>query len=207
MTKPHMPQGPLAAVVIPLRQLEDGPTPLVRRRPGRPRRLECAPTIDERAYHQAVGRAADIAIRADELVRAETDAPLDIIQRAMDGVAREAASLAWERRRAQREGRPEAERISGRRVNALGRLADLVAAREQLRREGGTIRPEHIETIIGMLVGAVRETVREVAPAETASAFMAALTARMSAASFPACCTASGPPGRDRAPGTARGTT
>jgi hypothetical protein len=186
MTSPRTHDTPTVAVVIPLAQLTDGERPVVRRHAGRPRRVATAPTLDERLYLDSVADAVETAIERDPLVLASSgDDPVGVLDLAIAGVAAESAALGWERERAQREGRVEAERISSRRVQALLRLADLVVAREQLRREDGELDPAQLERLVSLLLGAVREAAEETC-GEQAEMFLERLGQKMASANFPA---------------------
>jgi len=183
MTTPLPPTEPVIAVVIPLRELEAGDRPVFRRRGGRPRRLETAPTVSDEAYFAAVTAAASAAEAEDRPLNAalKGDAA-GVLDAAINAVAVESAALAWNRRQAQAAGKVDVERISSRRVNALARLAELIVLREQLRRESHEARPEDVERLVGMLVAKVEYVIRSVAPAEMADAFMHSLRSQMNAA-------------------------
>jgi hypothetical protein len=186
MTTPLPPIEPVIAVVIPLRELEEGDPPVVRRRGGRPRRLESAPTISDEVYFAAVTAAAVAAEAQDEPLNATLKGTAaEILDAAIKAVAVESAALAWNRRQAQAAGKVDVERISSRRVNALGRLADLIVLREQLRRESHEARPEDVERLVGMFLSKVEEVIRDVAPVAMADAFMASLKSQMDAAGHP----------------------
>lgn len=195
MTAPRRPEPARSvAVVVPIRQLDEHGEPVVVRRPGRPRRVERAPTVDEGAYHAAVAAEVARAIDADPIVASsDTSAsPRLILEQTMREVAREAASLRWERERAVREGRADAERISSRRVAALVRLGELAVAREQLRRDEDEPEPEEVARVVELLVAAVAEVIEETTPPQTAKTFMARLRDLITAAGSPsrACQTA-----------------
>jgi hypothetical protein len=186
MTTPLPPTAPVVAVVIPLRELEDGERPVVRRRCGRPRRLETAPTVSDEAYFAAVAAAASAAESQDEPLNATLKGtPAEVLHAAIKAVAVESAALAWNRRQAQAAGKVDVERISSRRVNALGRLADLVVLREQLRRESQEMDPELLDRAVALFASEVEDVIREVADAPLAERFVAALRARMEAAGPP----------------------
>jgi hypothetical protein len=186
MTNPLPPTEATVAVVIPLRQLENGERPLVRRHSGRPRRVETAPTIDELAYLDAVAVAAAAAEAQDEPLRATLHGDAaDVIDAAIRAVAIESGALAWERAQAMRAGKPGADRISSRRTNALMRLADLVLMREQLRRESQELDPELLDRAVALFAAQVEDVIREVADASTADRFMDMLRAQMAAAGPP----------------------
>lgn len=186
MTMPRRPTEPSVAVVLPIRQLREAGEPVVVRRPGRPRRVATAPTIDERAYHEAVAAAVGHAIEQDEVVTATSaDDPKLVIERTMVAVACEAAALGWDRIKSQNEGRADAEKISSRRVAALCRLADLVVVREQMQREAGEMSDEDVGRASDLFIQEMEETAREVAPVEVAEAFISTFRQKVAAAHVP----------------------
>jgi hypothetical protein len=187
MTSPRTHDTPTVAIVIPLERLTDGERPVVRRRPGRPRRVERAPTVDEQVYLDTVAASITQAIGQDPLVLASSgDDPVRVLDLAIAGVASEAAALRWDRERAVREGRAEADRISSRRVGALLRLADLLLLREQLRQDAGELDPDQVDRVVALLVAEVEAAIREVAPDDVEERFLTVLKAKMASANFPA---------------------
>lgn len=176
------------AVVLPLSQLDEHGAPVIVRRRGRQRRIERGcPTVSQELYEEAIARAAEQATEVDEVVVAsQGNNPVELINKVVAAVASETAALRWERARAVREGRPNAEQISSRRVAALGRLADLLLMREHLRREEGDLDPAQLEQVVQLLVATVEEVIGDVAEPETADRFMASLRRRMTVANFPA---------------------
>lgn len=184
MTQPRRPDPHTVAVILPLHRLHENGAPVVVRRPGRPRRVESAPTISEAEYHQAIARAAALGIEQDSVVAASASDPKSIIEKTMIAVAEEAAALRWDRERAQREGRAEAERISSRRVSALMRLAELAVVREELRHDDPEPEPAHVAKILDMLVAEVEAAVRETASPDVAEKFLNAVKVKLAASSL-----------------------
>ncbi|MFI5300893.1 MAG: hypothetical protein ACHREM_22655 [Polyangiales bacterium] len=187
MTMPRRPDGATSvAVVIPLHALNEHGEPVVARRPGRPRRVEKAPTISEDLYNEALFTKVSEAINIDDIVLATmSDDPISVIDETMHAVACEAAALLWDRQRAQKEGKADAGRISSRRVAALVRVGELAVLRESLRRDGGEPKAEHVEAITRMISADVEAVVEDVAPTETAAAFVARLRERIAKAAIP----------------------
>ena len=190
MTAPKPPSEPVVAVIIPIRELDDGGRPVVRRRPGRPRRVESAPTIDEALYNDTIATAASDAIEQDSVVTAaKANDSLAVVERAIRSVAEEAAALKFDREAATRQGRSDAaERTSSRRVGALARIGELLGIRDQVRRGKDDLDPDLVERAVALLVAQVEEVVKEVADVPMADRFMAALRAQVAATDFPACC-------------------
>ena len=131
------------AVVLPLSQLDEHGAPVIVRRRGRQRRIERGcPTVSQELYEEAIARAAEQATEVDEVVVAsQGNNPVELINKVVAAVASETAALRWERARAVREGRPNAEQISSRRVAALGRLAESAPDARAPPSGGGRPRP------------------------------------------------------------------
>lgn len=186
MTMPRRPSEPCVAVVVPIRQLHDNGVPVIRRRPGRPRRVESSPTVSEQVYLDAVAEAVERGIEQDEVVVASSAGdPKKVVDEVMSAVARETGALLWDRIKSQREGKAEAEKISSRRVAGLMRLAELAVVREQLESEDPEPKHEHVEKILGMLMAEVEQAVSETASPEIAQRFLSALKTKMSASGLP----------------------
>ena len=185
MTLPRRPDEPTVAVVIPIRALHEQGEPVVVRRPGRPRRVETAPTLDEEVYMTHVSELAERAILQDEVVVASggSDARR-IVEATIVATAQEAAALHFDRMKAQRDG-GQAARVSSRRVQALLRVAELVILKEQLARDSGDLDPAHVTQAVEMLLDCVREVVEDVATPEIAERFMSRLQDKMTEADFP----------------------
>jgi len=197
MTQPHRPDPQNSvAVVIPIRQLDEHGEPVIVRRPGAPRRITKAPTIREADYHAAVAEAAERAMSEDMVLAAASgNDPLKVIQATMAATAHEAAALLFERQRAVRAGRPQAARISSKRVQALCRVGEGVVLCEQLRRDAGDLDQEHLAQAIKMLVETVESVITDVAEPVVADRFMSRLRAKMQQADFPGSIATSTTPG------------
>lgn len=144
----------------------------VRRRRGRPRKVRPAPTHDEREYHRQRGEERALQIQTDALVRAIEDgvAGFEIVRIAMLGLARETASLKWERQSAEREGR-DAAPIASRRIDALGKLASLVLALRKVDPDP-PISPVTFKKLVQLFVNEIGVGVHEVLPEEQATTLM-----------------------------------
>jgi hypothetical protein len=104
-------------------------------RPGRKKKPDLAPAND-RVAEQI--RAKEIHVEGDDLLdtirqNPESDGVLD---RVMEGLAEEAASLSFERREAERTGTPTSQ-ISMRRINALKAVGDSYLKRKEIMSSGG----------------------------------------------------------------------
>jgi hypothetical protein len=189
MTAPLPPREPTVAIVVPLTSLSGGQRPVIRRRPGRQRRVEAgAPTVDEEVYHQRVADAVKRGIAEDPVVVAmQGDDPVQVTLAALRAAARESAALLWERERAQREGRPgpEVDKLCARRTRALLAVADLAMAYREACATSHELDPEDTARLIGMIVTKVESTVQDVAP-DHAELFMVSLREQMTSAGHPA---------------------
>jgi len=104
-------------------------------RPGRKKKPDLAPAND-RVEEQM--RAREIHVQGDDLLNTIQDNPEagSVLDRVMEGLAEEAASLAFERREAERNGTP-ASQISMRRINALKAVGDSYLKRKEIMSTGG----------------------------------------------------------------------
>ncbi len=145
---------------------------LVHRRPGRPWKVETAPTVDERAYTALVATARRAHVEGDGLVALGSDAATDdVLDAVIIRVAEEAAGLAFGAQRAEGEGR-DATMIRGRRIKALLQLAGLLRERELLRRERGGLSEDDVPVVKGDFRQRVREVVEATLPPEKATEFL-----------------------------------
>jgi hypothetical protein len=197
MTSPVRPDPARSvAVILPIKQLDANGDPVIVRRRGRRRRIERgAPTVSQELYEEVIALAAAEVCETDDVVVAcRQDNPVDLISKAMIAVAREAAALKFDRERAVREGRPDADRVCSRHVAALARLGELVGVRAQITAQSQEPDPADVERVVTLLVRTVEETINEAAAPEVAARFMTVLRELMAEADFPACCTR--PPAR-----------
>lgn len=195
MTSPLPPHDEhTVAVVVPISALRDAPPPVVRRRNGRPRRVESpgVVTISEQAYLDALSAAASAAEACDEVVVAtRSNDSRAVILSALREAARESSALAWGRARGQRLGQDGliVERLSARRTNSLFRLVDLTLALMAI--DAASLEPDSadVHRVVDLLMDAVTKVIGEVADPEMADAFLHSLRSQMREADFPACCT------------------
>jgi hypothetical protein len=187
MTQPRRPDPKTSiAVVLPLRRLDEHGKPVVIRRACRPRRVEKAPTIDERVYEATIAAEAERAIEQDGVVRAASGADAKLLlDHLIAAAAVETAGLKHDRERAVRAGR-DAAKLSTRRIAGLSHLAELILVRERIRREDPEPDPRQVALLVEMLVECVSDVVQEVAEPQVADLFMARLKLKMGAADFPA---------------------
>jgi hypothetical protein len=188
MTTPLPPTRPTLSLVVPIEQVAQGEPPIVRLRPGRCRRADARPTLSQRAYEAELSARASRMIDEDRMaIAASGSDAVAIVDHAMRAIAEESAALLWDRTHA--IGKPGAEKLSTKRVNALVRLGELAAIRAQLAAASFEPRAEDVERVVALLMGATERVVTDIAEPEMAARFLAHMKESMAAADFPACCT------------------
>lgn len=142
---------------------------------GRPPTIALTPitTLDAASYNALVDEARQGHIEADVVVVGQRDEPeLAARLRVVEGsLAKEAAGLLFERRQAEKAGR-DGSQISGRRIDALLKLASLVLERQRLGLGGDNA--EHLQLVTALFVDTVRRVAAETLPAEVGSRVLAA---------------------------------
>lgn len=180
------PPLPLLAVtrIAPLHELPSRERTRIRaafaKGKGRSKTIAMAPvpTIDAADYNSLIDEARQGHIEADKVVVAQTDEPdlatrLQLIEQSL---ARDAAGLLFERRRAEKEGR-DGSQISGRRIDALVKLGSLVLERQRLGLGGDN--PRHLEVVTALFVETVRRVAVETLPPEVGSRLLSAFIAAL----------------------------
>lgn len=153
---------------------------------GRPRAIALAPvpTIDAADYHRVIDEARHMHIESDQVVVSQANEPdlaarLQLIEVSL---ARETAGLLFDRQRAEKEGR-DGLQISGRRIDGMLKLADLVLERQRLGLRGDN--PKHLEIVTDLFIEVVRRVASEL-PSEVAERLMSAfVSAIRPTTSFP----------------------
>jgi len=146
------------------------------RGPGRKRRPGRQPSRYARARRDRFNAALDQFTKADPVVVAVQGDAVESLYVARDAVAREAASLLFERLRAVPASR-EASRISSRRVAALAEIARLTIAIH--RANPGQPSPERLGRVLESLQGEVEDAARKLFDPEGADRLIADLRARL----------------------------
>lgn len=126
-------EAPAALLPLHAVPLDGGGRALhVKRRAGRPRRVERKPDADELDYVRQINARRRAHVDRDALVSAiQADDSRQILSAAELGLAREAASLMFEIERRQNKGGDVAQ-LHSRRVDALVKLASIVLSRRKL---------------------------------------------------------------------------
>ena len=109
----------------------DGTALLVKRRPGRPRKVVPTPVLsgDEFKYLEAVGRARNLHSAASPLLRSKK--PEELLQYVLAGLAEESASLRWEIEQGLALGR-SVEQTMSRRIDCLHKMALTILGMKRL---------------------------------------------------------------------------
>jgi len=148
--------------------------------PGRKRRPGRQPSRYAKVRRDRFNDALEKFTRVDPVVVAVQGDAVESLYVARDAVAREAASLLFERLRAVPASR-EAARISSRRVAALAEIARLTIAIH--RAHPGDPSPDRMRRVMAALQGEVEDAARKLFDAEGAERFVAELRSRLTASS------------------------
>lgn len=144
-------------LVLPVHDVATGEAakiaPMVKRRPGRPRKVELRPTIEDLAYHAMALTARERFVADDPLVRAiEGRADTrSILNLAMRQMAEEAASLAFEEVEIQKRGR-DAAQTSSRRIDALKKVAEIQLQLREMEGETLNTASEQFQRVFALWV-------------------------------------------------------
>lgn len=145
------------------------------RGPGRKRRPGRQPSRFAKARRERFNAALDTFTTSEPVYRAVRGNAVESLYAARDAVAREAASLLFERLRSVPASR-EAARISSRRIAALAEVARLTLAID--RANPGEPSPERMQRVMASLQGEVEGAARTLFSDDLVDRFMAALASR-----------------------------
>jgi hypothetical protein len=154
-----------------------------RRRPGRPKTIRRAPDANQIQQYERVRQRLRLHVAADPVVQVASK-PADrtsteTIDETMRQLALEAAGLAWDRERAQVEGRGDPERIASRRISALSRIADLALERARLGEDHFDPYDARVQTIMRAFVARMREAAEQTLEPRALERFLADFDARL----------------------------
>lgn len=169
---PSAEPGMPALRLLPLHDVAH-PTPLVRRRPGRPRKVELRPTITDLEHYAAVAEERERFIAAAPLVRAlaEGEDTRRILRVLTGEIVREAASLEFQRLEAEKRGRDSAQ-ISSRRVDALKKVAEIELKLREFDAEVWNLRSERFQKLFALWTEKLVAVATEVLPDEMRDLYM-----------------------------------
>ena len=164
-----------ATSILPLHDV--GPfeeeTGIVKRGPGRPRRVEKRPGRLDLEYHAKMAVERQKFIDTDPLVSLIDGNPNDtlaLLQRIKLDVAREAAVLQFQRIEAEKYGK-DTSAISMKRVKALEEIAKIELKLRQVDQDSINLHGEKMQKIFTMWVEVMREVALEVLPPELLDMF------------------------------------
>ena len=148
----------------------------VRRGPGRVRTPAPRPSARRRAKTEDYNRALEEFTDAEAVMQAVRGESVESLYAAREAIAREAAALLFERKRAV-PGSREAARISSRRIGALTEVGSLTVAIHKTH--PGQPSPERLERILGLLRSDIEEAVRDLFDETTAQRLLDELARRL----------------------------
>jgi hypothetical protein len=130
---------------------------------GRPRKVERAATTSDLVYHAKVIEEKGAAIDSDSLVRAATlnADSADMLHLVKIEVAREAASLLFQRTENEKYGR-DTSQVSTRRIDALKKIADIELEVKKIGAGMIDLKNEKMQRVFKFLIGQMREVAQEV---------------------------------------------
>lgn len=152
----------------------------VKRGRGRPRKVETMLTRDALEYHAEISQLKGRYVEEDPIVQA-IDAgasPSAVLQHIKAGVAREAASLAFERIETEKRGR-DTSMISSRRIDALKKIAEIELKLRELEAENINLSGENTQKLFSLWADWMREVGLEVMPPEMLDLFSSKFAAKM----------------------------
>lgn len=144
---------------------------------GRPRKVRPRPDADAREYARRIAEVAQQFVDEDPVVRAaaverERNDP-EVLDQTLMQLAREAASLAFDRQRLLGDGRDFAQ-TSTRRIDALSKMASLVTERAKSGIED-PFNPHDpkVQKVVSYFLEAMGECARDTMPSAVAEKFLA----------------------------------
>jgi hypothetical protein len=144
----------------------------IKRGPGRPRKVERAPTTSDLEYNALMAEQRQSFIASDPLVRTidgKGDS-LEILYHIKREVAREAASLHFERIETEKRGRDTGQ-VSSRRIEALKKIADIELKIKEIDSESINMSSERMQKVFALWVETMREIAQETLPQEVLDLF------------------------------------
>ena len=153
----------------------------VKRRTGRPRKIELRPTIEDLEHHAAVAAERDRFIDADALVVAleRGDDTRTLLRGILREIVRESAALEFNRRDVEKRGRDSAQ-ISSRRIDALKKVADIEIKLREIDGEVWNLSSERFQRLFALWVEKLTAVAQETLPPEAADVFMNRLASALS---------------------------
>jgi len=164
-----------ATSILPLHDVGpfEGETGIVRRGPGRPRKIERRPGRADLEYHAQVAAERQKFIDTDPLVNLIEGNPSDtlaLLHRIKLDVAREAATLHFQRIESEKYGK-DTSAISIKRVKALEEIAKIELKLRQVDQDSINLHSEKMQKIFSIWVEKMREVALELLSPELLDMF------------------------------------
>jgi hypothetical protein len=139
---------------------------------GRPRKINPAPTANDLQYHAQIAEARQKFIEEDPVVKTlsnKPDSPALLTSLRME-IAKEAASLHFQRIEAEKYGKDTAQ-TSTRRIDALTRIAHIELEIKKLAPDTIDVRSEKFQKIFNMFLEFMKEAATETLAPEAIDLF------------------------------------
>lgn len=136
----------------------------VKRGPGRPRKVERAPTVSDLQYHAIMAQKRQDFIKSDPLVKVLEDGKadvLDVLTVIKKEIAVETASLTFERLENEKRGRDTGQ-LSTRRIEALKKVAEIELKIKEIDGESVNLSSERMQKVFALWVEVMRESATEI---------------------------------------------
>lgn len=139
---------------------------------GRPRKINTAPTANDLNYHAEMAEARQRFIAEDPVVKTLSGKPdsAGLLTSLRMEIAKEAASLHFQRIEAEKYGKDTAQ-TSTRRIDALTRIAHIELEIKKLAPDSLDVRSEKFQKVFNMFIEFLRECAQETMPPETLDLF------------------------------------
>lgn len=153
------------AAVIPLHEV---PGAHVKRKPGRPKKVQTQPTTSDLVYHAEMAKQQTQYVAADAIVRAtkERKASLEMLQLSKERFALILATLEFRRIEDEKLGGKESAQILSRQAAVLRDIATLEMRISEMGSQLIDLHSEPVQKVFGMLVEKMRVIGAEVLPQE-----------------------------------------
>lgn len=152
----------------------------VARRPGRPRQVERMPTTSDLQYHDAMLAERQDFISKDPVVLATGGKirHMDLLCKLRHEVAREAASIHFQRIENEKYGKDTAQ-MSSRRIDALIKIAQIEADIAKLGPDMVDVRSEAFGKVVKLFLEFIQEAAAETLAPEVLNLFFNRLETKM----------------------------
>ncbi len=139
---------------------------------GRPRKINPAPTAGDLDYHAQMAEARQRFIAEDPVVKTLSGKPdsANLLTSLRMEIAKEAASLHFQRIEAEKYGKDTAQ-TSTRRIDALTRIAHIELEIKKLAPDSIDVRSEKFQKVFNMFIQILRECAQETMPPQTLDLF------------------------------------